>query len=142
MQLTASRYYFARLDPKVTAIFVLLMLSMPSTHVWANPGHTPVDEPDMTRDHRALMQARKLFTTQSRIEVDEISRRYTVVYTGPDRYYHELGFGLYPQHGAPLARSVLSGWFYRGREYPVTFECRKLEQNPDSFRMIMDRVRE
>lgn len=91
--------------------------------------------------HQLLMETRGAFRPISVSHVGANGRRYTLTYTGPDRHFKSIRFGLYPEVGKARVYSVLSGWFYNGREYPVSFECPKLASMPDAnFRLLLDQV--
>ncbi|MBE9515637.1 MAG: hypothetical protein IME93_01535 [Proteobacteria bacterium] len=88
-----------------------------------------------------LMEARGSFKAKSARRIGRSGRRYTVTYTGPDRYFKSVRFGLYPDVGKALTYSVMSGWFYKGREYPVSFECKKLASLPvNRLRLLLDQA--
>jgi hypothetical protein len=43
--------------------------------------------------------------------------------------------------GKAQVHSVLTGWFYAGREYPVTFECKGVKRKSDEkLRLLLDQV--
>lgn len=115
-------------------VIVTLMLVMAGLPVIAGQGSA-------VSVHEKLMQTRAAFSRVDVRRLDDNSIRYTMVYTGPDRHYKSIRFGLYPASGQARAYSVLSGRLYRGRRYPVNFECSKLaDTNEKSLRLLLDRV--
>ena len=111
--------------------FALLLSTSPT---WAQ-------NPVSAQYHQLLMEARGAFKPKSVSHVGVNGRRYTLTYTGPDRHFKSIRFGLYPEVGKARMFSVLSGWFYKGREYPVSFECPKLASMKDTkFRLLLDQV--
>lgn len=91
--------------------------------------------------HNKLMQTRSAFKTRSVKRLGDNSLRYTMTYTGPDRHYTMIRFGLYPDAGKAQAYSILTGRLYRGRDYPVSFECNKLANRDEkSLRVLLDQV--
>lgn len=97
--------------------------------------------PSVTVQDDKLVQVRDAFKTKSVRRIGNIGLRYTMTYTGPDRHYKSIRFGLYPEKGQAHAYSILSGWLYNGREYPVSFECHKLARiSENNLRLLLDQV--
>lgn len=116
----------------VTCLSLSFLLITPLT--WAQ-------KPVSVQYQQLLMEARGAFKPKSVSHVGANGRRYTMTYTGPDRHFKSIRFGLYPEVGKARMYSVLSGWFYKGREYPVSFECHKLASMRNAkFRLLLDQV--
>ncbi|MBE9515638.1 MAG: hypothetical protein IME93_01540 [Proteobacteria bacterium] len=112
-----------------------------SWHDHGNDDHTE-DMDASTVQHQRLMEARKSFSPVATYKrLGKSGRRYTMKYDGPSRYYKSVRFGLYPSVGKARVYSVLTGWFYAGREYPVTFECKGVKsKSDDALRLLLDQV--
>lgn len=128
--------------------YIIFMVALCWASVlYSHPGHNHGNDDHAaetavsTSQHESLMQARKAFSAVGYTQVGNSGHRYTMKYEGPDRYYKSVRFGLYPSVGKAQVHSVLTGWFYAGREYPVTFECKGVKRKSDEkLRLLLDRV--
>lgn len=135
------------MDYKVIGQFLIMITLSWAPELYSHPGHNHGNESHSadiaasTSQHENLMQARKAFSPVGYKPLGKSGRRYTMKYEGPDRYYKSVRFGLYPPAGKAQVHSVLQGWFYAGREYPVTFECKGVKRKSDEkLRLLLDQV--